>query len=92
MTHEELTATATGRRRDRPSGKSRITVRLDEWLFKDLKRLALRGRRSLSQQCEMILHRYTEEKLYRAHAASRRTNLKGYPQPLHHGSRMAPPK
>lgn len=49
------TAKSTGRRPDRLSGKSRITVRLDEWLFDWLRNEAVRSHRSLSQQCEMIL-------------------------------------
>ncbi len=57
------TTAATGRRGDRLSGRSCINVRMDEWLFDWVKVEAVRGKRSLSQQMEMIVARYADGKI-----------------------------
>lgn len=62
MTAGKQTRAATGRRRDRRSGQSRATVRMDEWLFDALKKMATASGRSISEQCEMVLARYVEKK------------------------------
>lgn len=60
---QTATATATGRRPSRPSGKSCVNVRMDEWLFDWIKAEAVRGKRSLSQQAEMILARHADKRI-----------------------------
>jgi hypothetical protein len=57
------THAATGRRRDRKAGKPRLTVRVDEWLFTHIKREAIAGKRSISEQCEMVLSKHAEERM-----------------------------
>lgn len=57
------TTAATGRRPSRPSGKSCVNVRMDEWLFDWIKGEAIQGKRSLSLQAEMMLTRYAERKI-----------------------------
>jgi hypothetical protein len=57
------TTAATGRRPSRPSGKSCVNVRMDEWLFDWIKAEATKGKRSLSLQAEMILAKYADGKI-----------------------------
>lgn len=57
------TIAARGRRRDRPAGKSRMLVCMDEWLYAWVKREALAKKRSLSSQAEMMLVRFAEGKI-----------------------------
>ena len=57
------TTAASGRGRDRLAGKSRITVWMDEWLFDWIKAEAIKSKRSLSLQAEMILARYADGKI-----------------------------
>ncbi len=58
-----MTTAATERRPSRPSGKSCINVRMDEWLFDWVKAEVLKGKRSLSLQVKMIVARYAEGKI-----------------------------
>lgn len=57
------TRRARGRRKDRPAGKSRVAVCVDEWLHRWLRDEALAKKRTLSQQCEMVLARYAERRI-----------------------------
>lgn len=60
--HPQTTA-AHGRRKDRPAGKSRLAVCVDEWLYEWVKAEALRHKRSISAQAEMMLVRFAEGRI-----------------------------
>jgi hypothetical protein len=51
------TREAHGRRKNRPSGKSQVLVRMDEWIFDWVKSEAVSKKRTLSSQIEMVLAR-----------------------------------